>query len=69
MIPKDHLNESNMTYGKHLWYAASFALTLAYAALVVLLHGLWPSVASHWQGRALIIDAYRRLPHADDKDL
>jgi hypothetical protein len=63
-----HIRESNMTYFQHAAYALRFAATLLWASVVVAYHGLFPTVWSHWEGRRLIIQAYRKLPHAPDKD-
>lgn len=61
-----HLDETEQSYAQHLKFAWSFAGTLLHAALVVFLHGLYPSSASHWKGRRLIIEAYLKLPYAND---
>jgi hypothetical protein len=62
-----HLQNSKMTYWKHLRYALQFSLKLAASAVYVLWHGIHPTSASHWKGRALIIEAFDELPWDVDK--
>lgn len=64
-----HLQESKLTYFGHLRYAVGFSLKLLGASFYVLWHGIYPSAASHWKGRALIIEAFEELPWAIDKSV
>jgi hypothetical protein len=66
--PGDHLQKSSLSYFGHLFYAMRFSLKLLWASIYVLWHGVYPSMHSHWRGRALIIEAFSDLPWDVDKD-
>lgn len=63
-----HLQTSNLSYFGHLRYAAGFSLKLLWASIYVLWHGIYPTMHSHWRGRALIIEAFSDLPWGVDKE-